>query len=122
MNALPPPPPPSYHPDPLDTAFDTALLAIGIITTVLQAYVIWLVWRVSPPAMHDYRFFLLQFAVWDTIFTNLIAFGLRPVLLFPYSAALVEGPFALGGLTGAYIGLCVTMFSAVQMLAAQSAL
>lgn len=46
-----------------DDAYSWALFSITFVSMIMQVYVIWMILTKSPPAMHEYRYFLCLYTV-----------------------------------------------------------
>src|SRR4051794_12051521 len=90
----------------IDTQLNTIIqLSITTISFSLQSSVLWMIWRISPPEMSTYRYFLSLIAIWDLAFNVLLGFGMAPEALIPRFAMSVHGFFGLFGFTGSHIGV-----------------
>ncbi|KAI1702072.1 serpentine type 7TM GPCR chemoreceptor srh domain-containing protein [Ditylenchus destructor] len=65
-------------------------------------------------------FFTLILQVWDLLFTILLGLGLHPRLMYPVSAGKVNGFFKPLGLPGAKVGLCLIVYSSVNVIGSQA--
>ncbi|KAI1709767.1 serpentine type 7TM GPCR chemoreceptor srh domain-containing protein [Ditylenchus destructor] len=103
-----------------DQLYSVTLLTITIVSILLQCYVFFMIIRQSPTSMSSYRYFLCLISAWDLLFTILLGLGLHPKLMFPISAGKVNGFFKPLGLPGAKIGLCLVVYSSVNVIASQA--
>lgn len=62
-----------------DQNYAIVMHTITVFTVAIQIYVLYLIARVSPKEMSDYRYFLLTFCFWDLFFTLMFGGALVPV-------------------------------------------
>ncbi|KAI1697229.1 serpentine type 7TM GPCR chemoreceptor srh domain-containing protein [Ditylenchus destructor] len=103
-----------------DGLYSVILLVITLVSILLQCYVIFMIIRQSPASMSSYRYFLSFISVWDLLFTILLGLGLHPRLMYPASAGKVSGFFKPLGMPGAKVGLCLIVYSSVNVIGSQA--
>ncbi|KAI6198531.1 hypothetical protein M3Y96_00529000 [Aphelenchoides besseyi] len=72
------------------TVYEQVLLIVTLITVALQCFVIWLVQKKAPSKMKDYRLYLINFTVWDMIFTVVLGTAFQPFPITPLFASSVR--------------------------------
>ncbi|KAI6212401.1 hypothetical protein M3Y94_00018900 [Aphelenchoides besseyi] len=79
------------------TVYEQVLLILTLITVALQCFVIWLVQKKTPSNMKDYRLYLINFTVWDMMFTVVLGIVFQPFPITPLFASSVRGVALYGG-------------------------
>ncbi|KAI6222263.1 hypothetical protein M3Y95_00966400 [Aphelenchoides besseyi] len=101
------------------TLFEYILCAITAVTVLLQFYVIFLVQNKSPRTMHEYRYFLNMFTIWDISFTVIMGFLFVPVPITPRVAATVRGFASYFGDVGARLTFAASMIAGSHVMLSQ---
>lgn len=90
------------------------LNTVFIITTVILALMIYLIWKQSS-RLEEYKFYLLNNIIWSYALLTLF-FASRPRFLFPRFLIYFDGPLKNCGPVVVYGILCAFMITAVNMI------
>ncbi|KAI1706540.1 serpentine type 7TM GPCR chemoreceptor srh domain-containing protein [Ditylenchus destructor] len=97
--------------------YEICLFVFTFIAILLQLYVIVLVKKETPPSMKSYSWFLIQYTIWDMLFTATLGFAMGPD--FPsqdIAGAFVNGFARYFGKYAGNVSLAFMVFCVSAML------
>ncbi|KAH7714733.1 hypothetical protein AAVH_17932 [Aphelenchoides avenae] len=86
-----------------DESYSATLMVLGGISTLLNGTVIALIFSKAAKEIRDYRFYLLNFTLFDLLFNVILCCTWQPIPILPGGGAVFIGfTKAFGGIAGHY--------------------